>query len=195
MTTRQKFLGLTLLLILITVVAAGTTGTLAQDNGGTILTPNAPSGSAYGWNMHGMMWGNWQAETMWTAVADVLNIDVSTLVTALRSGTTFAQLAETQGVDVQTVYDAALTVMTDHMNAMVEAGYLTQRQADARLAWMHDNMAQIPMWTDGDYDPCFMGGMMGNGMHGSMLNGYGSYEMHGMMDGEMHSGMMGGHHG
>ncbi len=193
MTTRQKLLGLALTLILITAIVAGTTGVLAQD---VTPTPNAPSAPAYSWNMHGMMWDNWQSDTMWTTVANALGIDVNTLFTELQSGTTLAQLAEAHGVDVQTVYDAALTIMTDHMNAMVEAGYISQIQADDRLAWMHDNMAQMPMFSTGGFSPCPMGGMMGSngsyGMHGGMMGG----GMHGgMMGGGMHGGMMGGHHG
>jgi len=136
---------------------------------------------------------------MWTAVAGALGIDVNTLFTELQSDSTLAQIAEAHGVDVQTVYDAALTVMTDHMNAMVTAGYITQAQADAYQVWMRDNMAQMPMFNETGYDPGIMGGMMGNygwnggnygwnGMHGGMMGGYG-------WNGTPNGGDNGWHHG
>lgn len=194
MTTKQKFLGLAVLVILVGVLVSGTSSVLAQTGGGTTPTP-IPQGmqEGYGWNMHGMMWGNGQNNTLWTAVADALSIDVNTFITQMQSGSTLAQIAEAQGVDIQTVYDAAFAVMTDHMNAMVAAGYMTQTQVEARLTWMRDNMAQMPMLTGSGSTPCPMGGMMGG--YGSNMMGHGMMGQ-GMMGGwnEMHDGMMGQHH-
>lgn len=182
MTNRQKFLGLALSLVVIAVLVIGATGVLAQDSSAT-PDPTAPSTSPYGWAMRGMMQGH--DDAMWTTVATALGIDVNTLITELHSGSTLAQLAEAHGVDVQTVYDAALTTMTNHMNAMVEAGYMTQAQVDERLTWMHDHLDEMPMWTNADWDACGMGGMMGGGMmHDGMMH-----------DGMMRGGMMGAHHG
>jgi len=150
--------------------------------------------------MHGMMWGNWQDDSMWTAVANTLGIDVNTLFTELQSGKTLAQIAEERGVDVQTVYDATLTTMTDHMNAMVGAGAITQAQADTHLTWMRDNIAQMPMFNGtgfdqypmggmmGSYGPGMMSGMMGDGMHSGMMGGYGWNGMHDDWDDGQHHG-------
>lgn len=163
MTTKQNFLGLAVLIILIGVLVSGASSVLAQTGGGTTPTP-IPQGmqEGYGWNMHGMMWGNGQNDALWTAVADALSIDVNTFITQMQSGSALTQIAEARGVDIQTVYDAAFAVMTDHMNAMAAAGYMTQTQVDAQLAWMRDHMAQMPMFNDAGYGP----GMMGQGMWG-----------------------------
>lgn len=197
MTIKQKFLGFTLTLILITAIGVGASGVMAQNDGNTTPTPSPSGTSDYGWNMHGMMWGNWHDDSMWTAVANALGIDVNALFTELQSGSTLAQIAEERNVDVQTVYDAALTTMTDHMNAMVETGYITQAQADAQLTWMRDNIAQMPMFNGTGFGPGMMGGMMGsyghgmmgNGMHGGMMGGNGWNGMHDdWNDGQHHGG-------
>ncbi|MEZ4666476.1 MAG: hypothetical protein R3E39_00915 [Anaerolineae bacterium] len=177
MTIKQKFLGLTLTLIVIAAIGISATSALAQDTGSATATPSPAGTPGYTWNMYGMMRGHRQGDTMWTAVAGALGIDVNTLFTELQSGKTLAQIAEAQNVDVQTVYDAALTVMTDHMNAMVTAGYITQAQADAYQVWMRDNMAQMPMFNDASYGSGMMGGMMG-GNYGQGMMGQGMWDHH-----------------
>ncbi len=191
MTLKQKFLGLTLAFILIVAIGVGASSVLAQNDGNTMPAPSPSGTSEYGWNMHGMMWGNWQDDSMRTAVANTLGIDVNTLFTELQSGRTLAQIAEERNIDVQTVYDAALATMTDHMNAMVGSGYITQAQADTQLNWMRDNITQMPMFNGTGFGPGMMDngghGMMGNGMHSGMMGSYGP----GMMGNGMHGGMMG----
>lgn len=184
MTIKQKFFGFTLTLILITAIGVGASGVMAQNDGNTTPTPSPSGTSDYGWNMHGMMWGNWHDDSMWTAVADALGINVNTLFSELQSGSNLAQIAEERGVDVQIVYDAALTTMTDHMNAMVGSGYITRAQADAQFTWMRDNIAQMPMFNGTRFGPSMMGGMMGN---------FGSSMMSGMMGSTRHGGMMSDH--
>jgi hypothetical protein len=184
MTSKQKFTVVAVIAVLVAATAIGASSVLAQNDGNTTPTPSPSGTSEYGWNMHGMMWGNWQDDSMWTAVANTLGIDVNTLFNELQSGTTLAQIAEAYGVDVQMVYDAALTVMTDHMNAMVTAGYITQGQADAYQAWMRDNMAQMPVFSGAGFGPCMMNGMIGNSYPNMML---------GMMGNGGHGGMMSGH--
>lgn len=189
MTIKQKFLGLALTLIVIAAIGVGASAVLAQNDGNATSAPY-PTGPGYGWNMHGMMRGNWQSDTMWTAAADALGIDVNTLVTELQSGRTLTQIADERGVDMQAVYDAALTTMTDHMNAMVEAGYFKQAQADAQLTWMRDNIGQMPMFTSGGFGPCPMGGMTvsyGPGMMGYGPWGSQAWQNHGGRMGPMHS--------
>ncbi len=166
MTIKQQFLGLALTLILVAAIAVGARSVLAQDSGTATPTPYPSGTPSYTWNMYGMMWGNRQGDPMWTAVADALGIDVNTLFTELQSGSTLPQIAEAHDVDVQTVYDATLTVMTDHMNAMVSEGYITQVQADAYRTWMRDNIGQMPMFNGTGFGPGMMGGMMGQGMWG-----------------------------
>ena len=201
MTIKQKLFGLAFIVILIAAITSGASSTLAQTSGNTTPTPNPQGTQGHNWNMYGMMWGNRHGDPMWTAVAAVLNMDVDTLVTQIQSGITLVQIAEAQGVDIQTVYDAVLAVMTNHMNAMIAAGYMTQSQVDTQLAWMRDHMTEMPMFTGFGFNPCPMGGMMGQDMYDGMMGGWNG--MHGGMMGQgmmggwdgMHGGMMGQHHG
>ena len=159
MTSKRKFTA-AIMTVLIVVIAFGAHGVLAQDK--ATPTPNPVGPSTQGWNMYGMMWGNQQGDPMWTAVSSALGIDVNTLFTELQSGKTLAQIAKAHDVDVQKAYDAALTVMTDYMNTMVKSGFITQTQADTQLTWMHDNIAQMPMFNGTGSGL----GMMGQGMWG-----------------------------
>lgn len=196
MTSKQKFTVVAVIAVLVAATAFGAYSVLAQDSGNATPNPYSPGTPGYGWNMHGMMWDGSQSDPMWTAVAGALDIDTNTLFTELQSGKTLAQIAEERGVDVQTVYDATFTTMTDHMNAMVGAGYITQAQADAQLTWMHDNIAQMPMFNGTGFGPGMMGGMMGsyghgmmgNGMHGGMMGGNGWNGMHDDWDDGQHHG-------
>lgn len=67
-------------------------------------------------------------------VAEALGMDATELRTALQGGQTIAEVAEAQGVDVATVVDALVADHTAHVQERVEAGELTQDEADARLA-------------------------------------------------------------
>jgi len=168
MTSKQKFTA-AIMAVLIVVIAFGAHSVLAQDK--ATPTPNPVGPSTQGWNMYGMMWGNQQGDPMWTAVSTALGIDVNTLFTELQSGKTLAQIAKAHDVDVQKAYDAALAVMTDYMNTTVKSGYITQTQADTQLSWMHDNIAQMPMFNGTSYGSGMMGGMMGGYNQGMMGQG------------------------
>ncbi len=97
-------------------------------------------------------------------VAEALGLEPAALVEALQSGQTLADIAETQGVELQTIYDAMIGAAEAHMAQMVEAGSLTQEQADEHLAYMRDHIAEMPMFSS---EGCQMmnmhgmGGMMG----------------------------------
>ncbi len=196
MTSKQILAVVALIVVLGAAVAFGGYNSVgAQGNGNTTPTPYSPGMQGYGWNGQGMMGGNWQNHPMWTAVATALGIDVNTLFTELQSGKTLPQMAEAHGIDVQTVYDATLTAMTDHMNAMVASGYMTETQAQTQLTWMRDNIAQMLTFNGTGFGPCPMGGMMGN--YGQGMMGYGmhhNYMGQGMMNGSGWYGQ-GGMHG
>jgi hypothetical protein len=68
------------------------------------------------------------------ATADLLGIDAEELRAAYQEGQTLAQLAEANGVDVQTIIDAKVSAKTERINAAVEAGRLTAAEADEKLA-------------------------------------------------------------
>lgn len=67
-----------------------------------------------------------------TIVADVLGIDSETLRAELRAGNSIADIAEANGVDVQTVVDALIEDVEGHLDLAIEHG-LDEEQAAERL--------------------------------------------------------------
>ncbi len=115
----------------------------------------------------GMMWGD--GEPMMFSVAEALGLELDDFYTAMRDGQTLAEIAEAQGVELETVYDAALIHAEEHLAQLVEAETITQEQADEHLTWMRENIAEMPMFSGGGMGPC-MGGHGGSG-HGMMGHG------------------------
>lgn len=68
------------------------------------------------------------------AAAGAIGISEDDLVTALRSGQSVAQVAQSRGVDVQKVIDAIVADARTRLAEKVQAGDLTQAQADEKLA-------------------------------------------------------------
>jgi hypothetical protein len=68
------------------------------------------------------------------AAAEALGITEDELHEALEGGQTLADVAAAQGVDVQAVIDAMVADLAEHLAEKVEAGDITQEQADARIA-------------------------------------------------------------
>ena len=68
------------------------------------------------------------------AVAEVLGLTEAELRTALQGGQTLAEVAASEGVEVQTVIDTLVTAAGVHLAEHVTAGDLTQEEADAKLA-------------------------------------------------------------
>lgn len=63
-------------------------------------------------------------------LADLLNLTEDEVKEALRSGDTIAEIAEAQGVDVQTVIDGLVAAAEEKLAEAVENGRITQEQAD-----------------------------------------------------------------
>lgn len=68
-----------------------------------------------------------------TAAADALGMEPAELGEALRSGDSLRQIAQDQGVDYGVVSQAILDAAKADLDALVEAGKITQERADARL--------------------------------------------------------------
>ncbi len=68
------------------------------------------------------------------SAAEALGISADELRTALEGGQTIAQVAESKGVDVQTVIDAMLADLKAHLDEEVAEGEHTQEEADQKLA-------------------------------------------------------------
>ncbi len=191
MFTKRTFF---LLFTIVAIVAAGAITVSAQDT----TTPVQPP---FGGRGQGMMTQSrllWDDDTapIYNAIADALGIDTETLYAELQSGTTLAELAAEYGVDLDTVIAAQRTATQEHLQAMIDAGLMTQEQADARLALMEQRWEDMPMlynnynygynmgtgrggmWNDDSTGstttPGTMGGgMMGNGAGGSRGGGRG----------------------
>ncbi|EYB69829.1 hypothetical protein DEIPH_ctg001orf0045 [Deinococcus phoenicis] len=68
------------------------------------------------------------------AVAQALGLSEQALRQQLQQGQTVAQIAQARGVGTQTVRNAALAALKTQLAAQVQAGRLTQAQADQMLA-------------------------------------------------------------
>lgn len=176
---------LILLFAVAILILGGAFVVMAQDD--DIPTPLGPGwmhgenfgpGMMHGHGMMGMMGGGFGPGMMWgdgepimLTVAETLGLEPDAFYTALRDGQTLAEIAKAQGIELETVYDAALTHAEEHLAQPVEAGTITQKQADEHLAWMRENIAEMPMFAGGGFGPC-MGGQAGLG-HGMMGHGRG----------------------
>jgi hypothetical protein len=67
-------------------------------------------------------------------IMTVLDLTEDELKAARESGTTLAELAEQQGVEVSTLIDALVAEAEEHVAEHVADGDLTQEEADERLA-------------------------------------------------------------
>lgn len=152
-----------LLLVVLALLSVGVVMAAAQDNQPT--TP--PFGRGMMGHGQGMMIGMGGMSGM-TTVAEALNLEPSALIAALQSGQTLAQIAETQGIELQTVTDAMLAAAQRHMADLVAAGTLTQEEADEHLAYMSDHITEMPMFSGAG---CQMMGM--NGMGGMLEHRHG----------------------
>ena len=178
-----------LMLILVAVVALlaiGVFTVIAQEGNGA--TPSFGHGMMHGGHGgmmgggmgHGMMSGD--SHPMLTSAAEVLGLEPDALYDALHNGQTLTEIAEAEGVELQSVYDAVLAQAEAHVAALVEAGSITQEQADEHLTWVREHITEMPMFSGAGHGPCmdseggFGDGMMGHGMHGRGMRGQG---MHG----------------
>jgi len=162
MSTKRKIV--LLILTGIAVLAVSVFTVFAQDTG----TQDWPPFGMMGQGGRGAMMGvgaqmMWDGDTapMFSAAAQALGIDEQTLISELQSGKTMAQLAQENGVNLTTVWSAAQTEMQDHLQALVQAGTITQVQADAHLSLMQSHWDDMPMFNGQGF------GMMGGGMWGN----------------------------
>lgn len=173
---RIIILSLSILLILVVGVFAA----FAQED-----SPTPPYGrgmmNGQGMGMmgqHGMMngqgmgmMGAWNSteHPMFVAIAEALGLSTDELLAELQAGKTVVGIAEERAIDIQTVYDAALAAHQAHLAAQVEAGTITQEQADANQAWMEANIANHHIFTGtGMMGDCPMGLGNGTGYQGQM---------------------------
>jgi len=65
-------------------------------------------------------------------LAELVGTDVDGLKTALAEGKTLGEIAEENGVDAQTVIDALVVKANERIDAAVEAGKLTDEEAETK---------------------------------------------------------------
>lgn len=82
-------------------------------------------------------------EAMVTAAAQTLNITVDELNTQLQAGQTVAQIAQAHGTTEEAVTTAALTAAKTTLAAAVQAGTITQEQADTAYTRLEQQGANI----------------------------------------------------
>lgn len=176
-------------LALVTVLALGVTFVLAQSgddnqNGAGQATPTAPDAPdaklfdefvpgefmgrrGFGRGMSGM--SNLRAPLL-EIVAEQLDMTTDAVRSALAEGTTIAELAEANGVDVQVIIDAAVAEAAEHLQIAVENGRITQEEADAVLDGMADMLAVRvnESWQTRGFAPGL--GHMGRGAHVALLD-------------------------
>ncbi|MEJ2209138.1 MAG: hypothetical protein P8129_08900 [Anaerolineae bacterium] len=112
----------------------------------------------------GMMGGprGWGDSSMLAVAAEQLGMSQDDLVAALQDGSTIADLAAEQGVDLQDIVDAYVAQRSEDLTAAVEAGRITQEQADAMIEHMSEEMLEC---LEGDM-PLGGPGLGGFGRHG-----------------------------
>ena len=77
------------------------------------------------------------------AAAKALNLSVDDLRSKLEGDKTIAQVAQEQGVDVQTVIDAMVADATAHTDHAVQDGKLTADQANERKANLQERITKL----------------------------------------------------
>ncbi len=134
MSSKRKLL-ITIVVVLAAALAISVLSVSAQDDDTT--RPGLMGGRGQGRN--GMGYG---MHPGLASTAEVLGMEEDALIAELQSGKTFAEIAEEQGVELQTVVDDHQAAVAEHMAEMVEAGNMTQEQADFMLENMASNFAE-----------------------------------------------------
>lgn len=127
-------------------------------------------GGFFGGRGHGGMMGGFGGRgdsSLLAIAAEQLGMTQEDLLAELQDGSTIADLAAEQGVELQDIADAYIAQRAEDLAAAVEAGRITQEQADAMLEHMSEEMLEC---LEGDF--AFGGpGKGGRGRHGGFGSG------------------------
>jgi len=171
---KKKWLMIGTAVLLVAGVAS--TAIVAAGQGGI----DGAGDPALGFGQRGFRFGG----DLLTILAEQLSMEQSELVTEIQAGKTIAQLAEENSVDTAAIVDAIVAAQQETLTAAVEAGRLTQAQADARLELARANAEAL---LD---QPLNAGGF---GLRGDGLGGRGHFGSGGFDD--RRGGFPGGHGG
>jgi len=112
-------------------------GSITQEQADEVATTLSESGLGRGGGHHGP--GRLGLET----AAEALGMTEDELRTALEpDGTSLADVAEAEGVEVGTLVDALVEAQQERIAQAVEDGRLTQEQADERLADLEERVTE-----------------------------------------------------
>jgi hypothetical protein len=104
-------------------------------------------------------------------VAEALGMTPDEVREALQGGQTIAELADSKGVEVQTVIDAIVDDIEEHLAQAVEDGRLTQAEADEKAANAEERATAL---VNGELPPRHEGpGPFGGHRHGEPDEGTG----------------------
>ncbi|MEM7139695.1 MAG: hypothetical protein AAF548_01605 [Actinomycetota bacterium] len=84
------------------------------------------------------------------AVAEAIGVDEDALRAELDAGSSIADVAAANGVDVDVVVDAILDAKEDRLDAKVESGRLTEAEAEERLAGAEERALERVNQVRGD---------------------------------------------
>ena len=94
-------------------------------------------------------WMTQMHESIWTAVADELNMTYDEVVTAVQNGRTLAQIAADRGVSLERLRQVMIEARQAALSDLVERGVITQEQADWMLSHGGGMMGFGPGGCDG----------------------------------------------
>lgn len=127
------------LIVLVLAVAVGVAS--AQQGPGPHGPGRGGSGSANGIRLQ-------YHSSVLEVIAQETGLTRLQILAEVQGGATLAEIIEANGGSVQVVIDAAVTAVTERVNAAVESGRLTQEQADLLLA---DLESRIMDMLNGDF--------------------------------------------
>ena len=106
--------------------------------------PTSPApgyGCCGGWGMRGG-WGGWHGMGLIDALAELSGLEPTELYAEMQEGKTLLEVAQAHGISAEGLVEAALASRTEVLQQRIEAGYLTQEQADWMLEHMEEEMLE-----------------------------------------------------
>ena len=138
----KKIVFVVALVTALTVTALAGAG-LAFAQGPTLPAPDYVTGCGCGgWGMRAGSEGGsargWHGMGLIDTLAELTKLEPADLYAELQEGRTLLEVAQAHGISAEQLVEAALASRAEVLQQRVEAGYLTQEQAD----WMLDHMEE-----------------------------------------------------
>jgi hypothetical protein len=134
----KKIVFIVALVAALAVIALAGAG-LAFAQGPTSPAPGY--GCCGGWGMRGG-WGGWHGMGLMDALAELSGLEPTELYAEMQEGKTLLEVAQAHGISAEGLVEAALASRAEVLQQRIEAGYLTQEQADWMLEHMEEEMLE-----------------------------------------------------